>query len=377
MRTRSWPWLGLVALPLLAGCPPGQDDDDDTGNWPPTAAQVEIEPAAPEAGEALTAFLVGESWDPDGDEVSYRIAWLRDGQLQEAWTGPSVDPGVTGAGETWRVVITPTDGRHDGPASGDVVTVGGGGDDDAGDDDAGDDDAGDDDAGDDDTSWPEDPWAFYQEATIGAVGGPQGGSAEVVVTWPILDDLQNEICAIEWQFEADVVYGPGQGPDFWPFIDETVTWTTGGEAANSCPQPFEQLFGADPWTMFAWVYHPMAFVSCEQVASNAALGDTFLGDDPMQLAPAEGTFEAWCQDGGPLYASALGTGPLEGIWLMGGYEGTLDGVGQFGYFHPDDQTNVDSWMYLGLLMADAANPYEPGPGLDGLYLTVPVWLWLF
>ncbi|MGC9317329.1 MAG: PKD domain-containing protein [Armatimonadota bacterium] len=92
------------------------------GNSPPTAPTVALSPSSPTASDDLVASADG-STDPDGDAVSYDYAWYRDGTLQEDLAGKSVSASLTGQAETWRVVVTPSDGTDRGEAAEASVTI--------------------------------------------------------------------------------------------------------------------------------------------------------------------------------------------------------------------------------------------------------------
>ena len=117
--------LGIITMGLLTGCPEFMDEIvPSTGNTSPSACAVEITPQDAREGEALQAILTGFSWDPDGDEVEYLWTWYRDGNVQLSQTGNTVPDGVTTLGETWEVVVEPTDGEHAGPQASDSVVIG-------------------------------------------------------------------------------------------------------------------------------------------------------------------------------------------------------------------------------------------------------------
>ena len=48
-------------------------------NAPPSAPTVVFGPAHPTAGEPLRAVIQAPADDPDGDPITYRYRWLRDG----------------------------------------------------------------------------------------------------------------------------------------------------------------------------------------------------------------------------------------------------------------------------------------------------------
>ena len=91
-------------------------------NTAPTAPTVTIAPAAPEAGDDLVATATG-STDAEGDTITYTYAWYRDGALEGAITGNTVAANLTSGGQTWRVVVTPSDGKLTGTSGEASVTI--------------------------------------------------------------------------------------------------------------------------------------------------------------------------------------------------------------------------------------------------------------
>ncbi len=79
-----------------------------TVNVPPTAPVVAIAPAQPTAADTLAATLTKPATDPEGDAVTYKYAWSRNGVVT-AQTGSSVVAGQTKKGEVWVVTVTPAD----------------------------------------------------------------------------------------------------------------------------------------------------------------------------------------------------------------------------------------------------------------------------
>ncbi len=90
-------------------------------NTPPTGPTVEVTPTDPVTGEeGIVCSMAGEGDDVDGDDLTYTISWLRDG---EEWTGvtsttvevdDTIEPETLKSYETWTCVITPNDGESDG-----------------------------------------------------------------------------------------------------------------------------------------------------------------------------------------------------------------------------------------------------------------------
>ncbi len=244
------------------------------------------------------------------------------------------------------------------------------GDDDAGDDDMGDDDMGDDDAGDDDT-WPESPYGFHIDVSFNATSG---GASSTTFIHTMIDANQNDLCAQTFELTGTTSsFSAGQGNDYYQWMDEIVTWTSLDSEDSDCPAEWA-IYKGDFVEWFMWYMHPLAFVSCDNADANGYAG-TFVGEDPTDAG--DGTFGGYCDTTGPSVASSLGTGPIEAVWMSPGVSASLDGLGNYEYFAPNDTTNVEVWMIMGLLMADSANTNEPTAGLDGDYLTVPFWLWIY
>ncbi len=122
--------LSLLGAPVLtAGCSdtdkPGDDSRDDdpgdssgpqggspseTGNTAPTAPEVTIEPTAPTAADGLTAVLVREASDTDGDALTTTYTWSVDGSETADHTGPTVPAEATAKGQVWEVTVVADDG---------------------------------------------------------------------------------------------------------------------------------------------------------------------------------------------------------------------------------------------------------------------------
>ncbi len=93
---------------------------------PPTAdTVVVIEPSQPTSADPLTAVLIEEATDPDGQEVTYSFSWFSDG-LPVPNAGPLVPHTLTARGQTWRVLATPFDGLTKGLAGEAEVVIGNG-----------------------------------------------------------------------------------------------------------------------------------------------------------------------------------------------------------------------------------------------------------
>lgn len=97
-------------------------DDTGTLNGAPGAPVVAISPESPGDSDALTVVIVEEAVDPDGDAVSYRFAWTRDGV--DAGTTEEISASDTLGGEAWAVSAFASDGSEEGPAGTATVVIG-------------------------------------------------------------------------------------------------------------------------------------------------------------------------------------------------------------------------------------------------------------
>lgn len=89
----------------------------------PSAPLVSLDPAAPGTDDELRVTLTTPSVDPEGAAVSYRYDWYVDGLLSTASTTSTLPASATTRGETWRVVVTPSDALQDGPSGEASVAV--------------------------------------------------------------------------------------------------------------------------------------------------------------------------------------------------------------------------------------------------------------
>jgi hypothetical protein len=99
------------------------------GNAPPGAPAIVIEPSPARSEFDMRCRVVTPAVDPDGDTVTYRFSWTRDGV---AWTGDTaqtVHPADTiraahsARGEVWRCSVSAFDGEDEGPAASVAATV--------------------------------------------------------------------------------------------------------------------------------------------------------------------------------------------------------------------------------------------------------------
>ncbi len=95
----------------LAG--PPATADCDVANTPPTAPVAALEPSDPASARGVAVAIRKPSADRDGDQVTYRYAWMRDG-VEDSHKGAAIPGGVLRHGEIWRVEVTPFDGEDPG-----------------------------------------------------------------------------------------------------------------------------------------------------------------------------------------------------------------------------------------------------------------------
>ncbi len=92
-------------------------------NTPPTAPAVDVTPDRPRTDDDLRVSVSG-SEDADGDPISYSYRWYRGGGHEAAFDDLTTVPAsVTSPGDTWRCVVTPTDGADAGAPGADEVSV--------------------------------------------------------------------------------------------------------------------------------------------------------------------------------------------------------------------------------------------------------------
>ncbi|HCH62327.1 MAG TPA: hypothetical protein DFR83_05950, partial [Deltaproteobacteria bacterium] len=97
-------------------------------NTPPEAPVLTIDPSDPFTGEDLFCEVTSESFDADGDTVTYSMAWNDDsgaysGAITDVWTDDTVDGVDTAGGEVWECTATPNDGDEDGSTASESVSV--------------------------------------------------------------------------------------------------------------------------------------------------------------------------------------------------------------------------------------------------------------
>jgi outer membrane protein assembly factor BamB len=108
VRVVVTPWDGeLTGPPAVAEC--------EVANTPPGAPAGALDPADPTARTGVAVAIRKPAVDRDGDPITYRYAWTRDG-VPAAFDGPAIPAATLRHGEVWRVLVTPFDGEEEGEA---------------------------------------------------------------------------------------------------------------------------------------------------------------------------------------------------------------------------------------------------------------------
>lgn len=96
----------------------GSKEDND----PPTQPTISITPEEPKTNQNITCEGSG-STDPNEDQITYRYQWYKNGIVQPGQNSATVSRLETAKGQTWKCVVTPTDGWENGPTNEAEVTV--------------------------------------------------------------------------------------------------------------------------------------------------------------------------------------------------------------------------------------------------------------
>ena len=109
--------MSIGVFGVITACSGGGDTPAPEGdNHAPTAPEVSISPLAPTSSEPLTAHIVSDATDADGDPLTYTYVWLRDGAPEAAFSSDTIGASDTTRGETWQVRVIASDGELSGPA---------------------------------------------------------------------------------------------------------------------------------------------------------------------------------------------------------------------------------------------------------------------
>ncbi|GAG10427.1 unnamed protein product, partial [marine sediment metagenome] len=92
----------------------GVNAGPDVANTPPWSPGVIFTPENPLTGDDLVCTIITDSYDADGDTITYSYEWLKDSIGQGELTTNTVDYSFTARGDNWRVYIYPHDGEEEG-----------------------------------------------------------------------------------------------------------------------------------------------------------------------------------------------------------------------------------------------------------------------
>jgi len=101
----------------------------NTCNTAPLAPTISIDPVAPQEGvDDLICIIEEDSYDADGDSVTYSVAWTVNGlafgdAFTTTETNDSVDASETIQGDEWTCTVTPNDGNNNGDPAEISVTI--------------------------------------------------------------------------------------------------------------------------------------------------------------------------------------------------------------------------------------------------------------
>ena len=93
------------------------------GNSAPGAPVIEIQPDPANTGDSLTAVIITDSVDAEGDTVTYTFAWAQNGTAMPTLATAQVDASNTTRADTWSVEVTPNDGTSSGPIGTDDIVI--------------------------------------------------------------------------------------------------------------------------------------------------------------------------------------------------------------------------------------------------------------
>jgi hypothetical protein len=95
-------------------------------NTPPTAPRVELRPVRPRRGDPLRVTIVAPSEDVDGDALTYKLEWRKNGApfLGAVAEGREIPAAEVAKGDHFEVTVTPHDGEVSGPKANANLAVG-------------------------------------------------------------------------------------------------------------------------------------------------------------------------------------------------------------------------------------------------------------
>lgn len=93
-------------------------------NTPPAEPKIALSPEAPHTDATLEVAVTTPSADPDGDNVEYRHAWIRDGKLVKTPASQNrIEGELTRKHQVWTAIVVPFDGEAEGASATANVTI--------------------------------------------------------------------------------------------------------------------------------------------------------------------------------------------------------------------------------------------------------------
>jgi len=296
-----------IKVDVTATDPSGKSTDGVSGSatvatTDPTAGAVSIRPTAPATNDTVSAMATGFA-DVDGDALTYRYQWSRNGEPISGATGRSLDLAKTGngaAGDVLRAEVEALDG-HGGTspnAQGSVTVVGGNG----------------------------HPVASYGfEEAAGTVATDQYGGNDGTITGATRTNAGRFGRALSFENDNDIVHVPddsslhlGAGMTLEAWVKPTAT-------TNWRNVIFKEADGGMAYGLYA--NNPDGDVPHVHLGSNGEAG----ADGTEELDPNQWTHLSATYDGNMLRLYV--DGKLAGSKLVGGDLSDAAGAMTFGANH--------------------------------------------
>ena len=94
---------------FISACTPEQEKPTEFENIPPYSPIVSLSPLSPKTRDTITATLIFDTTDPDGDPVSLAYMWKKD-DIEQTINGDTVLHTQTQKGEVWTLEAYTFDG---------------------------------------------------------------------------------------------------------------------------------------------------------------------------------------------------------------------------------------------------------------------------
>jgi hypothetical protein len=123
MTLKDQTWLcSVIPTDANGAVGPGASASQTIHNTPPEAPVVHVSPSEPVVTNNLSCVIDQESYDADGDKVTYSYAWLKNGSPLGV-AEPNIDWTATEVSDQISCIASPWDGFEDGPVGEGWVTV--------------------------------------------------------------------------------------------------------------------------------------------------------------------------------------------------------------------------------------------------------------